>query len=166
MSLLRDYDVQWPSSTIQLLSYSDSLNLGISITAPQCFVPGYNFLIFYIATMAQPVGVSPRCVALLSHQPQRFQKFFSNARRERINVIQWVPFTIACALPPGPTDSSLCIQTCNDLPNACGLKSEGHSRSKLLRQVRKSAFDVKLRGEEAEPTDGSWAYQTRVKRKV
>ena len=57
MSLLRDYDVTWPSSTIQLLSYSDSLNLGISITAPQCFVPGYNFFVFYIATMAQPVGL-------------------------------------------------------------------------------------------------------------
>ena len=55
MSLLRDYDVTWPSSTIQLLSYADSLNLGISITAPQCFVPGYNFFVFYIATMAQPV---------------------------------------------------------------------------------------------------------------
>ncbi len=58
MSLLRDYDVTWPSSTIQLLSYSDSLNLGISITAPQCFVPGYNFFVFYIATMAQPVSFS------------------------------------------------------------------------------------------------------------
>ena len=57
MSLLRDYDVTWPSSTIQLLSYSDSLNLGISITAPQCFVPGYNFFVFYIATMAQPVSI-------------------------------------------------------------------------------------------------------------
>ena len=56
MSLLRDYDVTWPSSTIQLLSYSDSLNLGISITAPQCFIPGYNFFVFYIATMAQPVS--------------------------------------------------------------------------------------------------------------
>ena len=59
MSLLRDYDVEWPGSTIQLLSYSDSLNLGISITAPQCFVPGYNFFIFYIATMAQPVSSAP-----------------------------------------------------------------------------------------------------------
>ena len=59
MSLLRDYDVEWPGSTIQLLSYSDSLNLGISITAPQCFVPGYNFFIFYIATMAQPVSLAP-----------------------------------------------------------------------------------------------------------
>ena len=56
MSLLRDYDVIWPNSTIQLLSYSDSLNLGISITAPQCFVKGYNFFVFYVATMAQPVS--------------------------------------------------------------------------------------------------------------
>lgn len=64
MSLLRDYDVTWPSSTIQLLSYSDSLNLGISITAPQCFVPGYNFFVFYIATMAQPVSSTGRALAI------------------------------------------------------------------------------------------------------
>ena len=55
MSLLRNYDVVWPLSTIQLLSYSDSVNLGISIVAPACFVKGYDFFIYYIATMAQPV---------------------------------------------------------------------------------------------------------------
>ena len=64
MSLLRDYDVVWPSSTIQLLSYSDSVNLGISIVAPACFVKGYDFFIYYIATMAQPVRhtLSPCCI--------------------------------------------------------------------------------------------------------
>jgi hypothetical protein len=55
MSLLRDYDVAWPTLTVSMLSYSDVFNVGISIVAPQCFVAGYNFFVFYIATMAQPV---------------------------------------------------------------------------------------------------------------
>ena len=55
LSLLRDYDLAWPQLTISLLSYSDSFNVGISIVAPACFVKGYDFFVFYVATMAQPV---------------------------------------------------------------------------------------------------------------
>lgn len=59
MSLLRDYDVLWPAPTITLFSYSDSFNLGISITAPECYIKGYTFFTFYIATMAMPVRQGP-----------------------------------------------------------------------------------------------------------
>ena len=55
MSLLRGYDVAWPTLTVSMLSYSDIFNVGISIVAPQCFIKGYDFFVFYIATMAQPV---------------------------------------------------------------------------------------------------------------
>ncbi len=55
LSFLRDYDVLWPAATITLFSYSDSFNLGISVTAPECYIKGYTFFTFYIATMAMPV---------------------------------------------------------------------------------------------------------------
>ena len=87
MSLLRDYDVDWPGSTIQLLSYSDSLNLGISITAPQCFVPGYNFFVFYIATMAQPASSCER------------------------------PCHVLCFLPPMHLDSDSFFHSCGCIPS-------------------------------------------------
>ena len=100
MSLLRDYDVTWPNSTIQLLSYSDSLNLGISITAPQCFVPGYNFFVFYIATMAQPVSCT--LWALTASDRQRCKHLCCNI----------------------PASSSLYAMSCHTRRNLCRQISE------------------------------------------
>jgi len=92
MSLLRDYDVTWPNSTIQLLSYSDSFNVGISITAPQCFVPGYNFFLFYIATMAQPVGL-PEASLYIVH--------IIMGSHVEITFLEWIsnPWDVHCRTP-------------------------------------------------------------------
>lgn len=58
MSLLRDYDVTWPNGTHQALGWADTLNIGVSITAPQCFIgSSYNFYFFYVMQMALPVGL-------------------------------------------------------------------------------------------------------------
>ena len=56
LALLRAYDVTWPSSTDQALSWADIVNLGVSITAPQCFIGAhYNFYFYYVMQMALPV---------------------------------------------------------------------------------------------------------------
>ena len=56
LALLGDYDVKWPSGTHNALSWSDTLNLGVSIAAPQCFIGAkYNFYFFYVLQMALPV---------------------------------------------------------------------------------------------------------------
>ena len=74
LSLLRDYDVEWPSLTLSLLSYSDTFNVGVSIVAPACFIQGWNFYMLYISTIAEPVrssegpqigGRQATCVPLL-----------------------------------------------------------------------------------------------------
>ena len=58
LSLLRDYDVEWPALTLNLLSYSDTFNVGVSIVAPACFIQGWNFYMLYISTVAEPVRPS------------------------------------------------------------------------------------------------------------
>ena len=55
MSLLRTYDVTWPSATQQNLSWADFVNVGFSVAAPGCWIKGYNFYIFYVVQMAMPV---------------------------------------------------------------------------------------------------------------
>ena len=54
LSLLRDYDVEWPALTLNLLSYSDTFNVGVSIVAPACFIQSWNFYMLYISTIAEP----------------------------------------------------------------------------------------------------------------
>lgn len=61
MALLRDYDVTWPSGTHNALSWADTLNIGVSITAPQCYIgDSFNFYFFYVLQMAMPVGSPAR----------------------------------------------------------------------------------------------------------
>ena len=56
MSLLRTYDVTWPTATQQTLSWSDTLNVGLSVAAPGCWIPHYNFYVFYLIQMAMPAS--------------------------------------------------------------------------------------------------------------
>ena len=58
LSLLRDYDVEWPALTLSMLSYSDTFNVGVSIVAPACFIQSWNFYTLYISTIAEPVRTS------------------------------------------------------------------------------------------------------------
>ena len=57
MSLFRTYDVTWPDQTQQNLSWADTLNVGLSVAAPGCWIPHYNFYVFYLIQMALPVGL-------------------------------------------------------------------------------------------------------------
>ena len=60
MSLLQTYDVKWPNSTRQVLTWSKIVNVGVGITAPDCVDYNWNFLLQYIVTMASPVwAVNP-----------------------------------------------------------------------------------------------------------
>lgn len=55
MALFRDYDLIWPESTHSAFNYFEFLNVGLTITAPECIVgSSYNFYYFYIFTMALP----------------------------------------------------------------------------------------------------------------
>ena len=55
MALFRDYDLVWPDTTTTAFSYFEFLNIGLSITAPECFVgPSYSFYWFYVFTMVLP----------------------------------------------------------------------------------------------------------------
>ena len=56
MSLLRTYDVTWPTATHQTLSWADTLNVGLSVAAPGCWIPHYNFYVFYLIQMALPAS--------------------------------------------------------------------------------------------------------------
>lgn len=55
MSLLQTYDVKWPNSTRQVLTWSKVVNVGVGITAPDCADYNWNFLLQYIVTMVSPV---------------------------------------------------------------------------------------------------------------
>jgi hypothetical protein len=44
MSLFRDYDLVWPTSTQNAFAWFEFVNVGLQITAPVCFVgKGYSF---------------------------------------------------------------------------------------------------------------------------
>ena len=62
MSLLQSYDVKWPNSTRQVLTWSKIVNIGVSITAPDCFDYNWTFLLLYIVTMASPVRNFPSAI--------------------------------------------------------------------------------------------------------
>lgn len=55
MSLLQTYDVKWPNSTKQVLTWSKIVNVGVGITAPDCADYNWNFLLQYVVTMVSPV---------------------------------------------------------------------------------------------------------------
>ncbi|CAL8466229.1 g5765 [Coccomyxa elongata] len=93
LSFLRDYDVLWPAATITLFSYSDSFNLGISVTAPECYVKGYSFFTFYIATMAMPALALLLCivvfiVASTAHKKLSNAPSFQREEEQEHNSVQ------------------------------------------------------------------------------
>jgi hypothetical protein len=60
LALFRDYDVAWPRSTHDAMGWFEVVNVGLSITAPECFIGNkYSFYYYYIFEMALPfVAVS------------------------------------------------------------------------------------------------------------
>jgi len=73
MSLFRTYDVTWPEQTQQSLSWADTLDVGISVAAPGCWLHHYNFFVFYLIQMALPVpptSFPPPHPGSLKHQWQ------------------------------------------------------------------------------------------------
>lgn len=83
MSLLQTYDVKWPNSTRQVLTWSKIVNVGVGITAPDCVDYTWNFLLQYIVTMASPVrAVNPvsasPCIVIMHGHVQL--KIYSHPR--------------------------------------------------------------------------------------
>lgn len=63
LALFRDYDVAWPNSTHDAMGWFEVVNVGLSITAPECFIgKSYSFYYYYIFEMALPfIAVSSGC---------------------------------------------------------------------------------------------------------
>ena len=56
LSLLESYDVAWPTKTTTSFSIADTLNVGVSLTAPPCFWgPQFRFYHYYVMQMILPV---------------------------------------------------------------------------------------------------------------
>lgn len=59
LALFKGYDLAWPRATSSAMSWSDTANLGITVTAPSCYWAGYGYYQSWIITMALPVGCIP-----------------------------------------------------------------------------------------------------------
>lgn len=57
LALFKGYDLAWPHTTTTAMSWSDTANLGIAVTAPSCYWRGYGFYQAWIVTMAMPVSL-------------------------------------------------------------------------------------------------------------
>lgn len=64
VALLRDYDLLWPDSTLAALGWADTLNIGISVAAPECFLPGFSFWGSYAFSEVLPSAAVALCVAI------------------------------------------------------------------------------------------------------
>ncbi len=64
LALLRDYDVAWPATTLQALGWADALNVGVSLTAPECLVKGWSFWHYYASSQALPAAAVLLCVGV------------------------------------------------------------------------------------------------------
>ena len=56
LALFKGYDLAWPRATSSAMSWSDTANLGITVTAPSCYWARYGYYQSWIITMALPVG--------------------------------------------------------------------------------------------------------------
>lgn len=54
LALLKDFDLAWPRVTTTAMSWSETANLGIAVTAPQCYWPGFGFYHNWALTMTFP----------------------------------------------------------------------------------------------------------------
>ena len=59
LALLKDFDLAWPRVTTTAMSWSETANLGIAVTAPQCYWPGFGFYHNWALTMTFPVRPLP-----------------------------------------------------------------------------------------------------------
>lgn len=64
LALLRDYDLAWPATTLQALGWADALNVGVSLTAPECLVKGWSFWHYYTSSQALPAAAVFLCVLI------------------------------------------------------------------------------------------------------
>lgn len=60
MALLKDYDLFWPRASATIMSLSDAANLGIAVTAPECYWRNYGFFNTWTFTMILPVSFTSR----------------------------------------------------------------------------------------------------------
>eukprot|EP00884_Botryococcus_braunii_P002827 jgi/Botrbrau1/12545/Bobra.0169s0084.1 len=54
LSLINAYDVTLPSQAVSFMGWSNTINLGVSTTAPECYINGFNFYYLWVLTMALP----------------------------------------------------------------------------------------------------------------
>ena len=66
LALLRDYDVAWPATTLQALGWADALNVGVSLTAPECLVKAWSFWHYYASSQALPAAAVLLCICIYS----------------------------------------------------------------------------------------------------
>ncbi len=59
LALLKDFDLAWPRVTTTAMSWSETANLGIAVTAPQCYWPGFGFYHNWALTMTFPARRPP-----------------------------------------------------------------------------------------------------------
>ena len=64
LALLRDFDVAWPATTLQALGWADALNVGVSLTAPECLVKGWSFWHYYTSSQALPAAAVALCAGV------------------------------------------------------------------------------------------------------
>ncbi|KAK9867386.1 hypothetical protein WJX84_004228 [Apatococcus fuscideae] len=65
LSLLESYDVAWPTKTTTSFSIADTLNVGVSLTAPPCFWgPQFRFYHYYVMQMILPFIAVGICIGV------------------------------------------------------------------------------------------------------
>jgi hypothetical protein len=80
LSLLKEYDVVWPQAAHQWLTWAEVFNLGLAITAPECYIANYSFYSMYTMTIAFPVVMIALCVMInaaahLAHKALRHARW-------------------------------------------------------------------------------------------
>eukprot|EP00887_Chlorella_sp_A99_P008033 scaffold12.g8033.t1 len=96
LALFREYDVVWPSATGAALSWLDVFNVGLSVTAPECYIASYSFYYLWVFEMVLPVACILFCacvyvvarVALTSADPTGTARREPGSRAARLESLK------------------------------------------------------------------------------
>lgn len=91
LSLLQSYDVAWPKKTTNAFSFADALNVGVSLTAPECFWgPSFRFYHYYVMQMILPVSVDHQHESLELRSLSASQAILQPLpKRDQFDVQSW-----------------------------------------------------------------------------
>jgi hypothetical protein len=90
LSLLRDYDLLWPASTLQALGWADTVNLGVSVAAPECFLPkgAFTFWSAYGFAQGLPLAAVALCAGVHACASAARRRARTDAGRARAAALQ------------------------------------------------------------------------------